>query len=146
MIIIWLSLTPCSSGLRLGPHRWRRTWRGGRGSDSPKFPLICLQNSFVLPPSLPHCVPPSLPPLACLTQLIETLNGKIRLCPILPLFFFFFFYEQLIGCVDDVVCCFLKAVSGHSAAGSAFLGNACTYYFSSCMWKDWWFVFTPAPF
>lgn len=47
----------------------------------------------------PRSLPPSLPlssllplPLPCLTQLIETLNGKIRLCPILPAFLFFFLF------------------------------------------------------
>lgn len=75
----------------------------------------------------PRSLSPSLPLssllpllLPCLTQLIETLNGKIRLCPILPAFLFLFF-EQLIGCVDAVLCCFLKAVSGQQGLEAAHL-------------------------
>lgn len=89
------------------------------------------------PRSLARSLPPSLPlssllplPLPCLTQLIETLNGKIRLCPILPAFLFFF--EQLIGCVDAVLCCFLKAVSGQLGLEAAHFGGwgGSTYCFS----------------
>lgn len=59
--------------------------------------LICFQSRRGPPSRLPTLLLSS-----CLTQLIETLNGGIKLCTIQP------FYEQLIGCVDDG--CFFKAI------------------------------------
>lgn len=34
-----------------------------------------------------------------------------------------FFFEQLIGCVDAVLCCFLKAVSGQLGLEAAHFGG-----------------------
>lgn len=54
-----------------GSGQYGRKEEGLDSAKKKKIPLICFQSSFILPPTLPAT-------LSYLTQLIETLNGKIR--------------------------------------------------------------------
>lgn len=73
--IIWFTPLPCSSEPRRGPYWQWPIWKGVEAWIQPNFLSFAFRAAS-------SSLPLSLPALSYLTQLIETLNGKIRLCPI----------------------------------------------------------------